>query len=125
MSFPTIEPIDRVEGSLEALHQRRRVDEIEIVGSEGREHPHAHIGRRRAMRDTHLRSELHVVGRQPVIVLSDKSIEVMPGLFRNVDEERPVLIAKLDTRARGRTAQEKCDERRSDPRREKRQRNQE
>ncbi len=61
------------ERSRRPLDQRSGGDVTEIVGRQVREQAEADVGRRGAMRDQGARVFLEIVGRQPVVVLADKS----------------------------------------------------
>ena len=72
MSLEPLEPLDGRQRGIEPGDQRVGVDEAEVVRRKRREESHADVGRRRAVRNPRVGVDLHVVGRQMVVVGVDE-----------------------------------------------------
>ena len=118
----TLERFDRGERALDPIRQLGASQITQVVRGERREQPHADIRRRRSVRDAHLRCELHVVGRQPVILPADETIEIVPGPARDAAQLCRVPRAQDQSPRNHRPTQPPRHQRRGQPRGQERQR---
>ena len=65
------------------------VDEPQVVSGQRGEKAEADVGRRRPVRDGQLRTDLHVVGRQVMVLGADERVEVAPRLPRDAAGDTP------------------------------------
>ena len=78
MSLEFLQSLDCRQRLVDPTEELRRVDELEVVGSEGREETEADVGRRRAVGDHPLGTDLDVVRRQEVVFGTDQLVEERP-----------------------------------------------
>ena len=64
----------------------------EIARRASRKQQQSHIGRRGAMRDDGTRVFLKIIGRQPMVCISDESFKESPGAPRDQPQRLPVWL---------------------------------
>ena len=88
-------PLERAEHALQPLDHLGTRDEPEIGCADDRQQLQADVGRRSAQRDLRLRVFLEVVGREPVGLLADERVEVLPVQSRVPQRARALVSDSL------------------------------
>ncbi len=110
-----LELFQRRDGGGDARKHLLQRDEAAVAGRQVGQQREADVGGRRAVGDAGHGVQLHVVGRQVVVLGADEGLEERPGAACDAAQELALRRAQLAARLRQRTVGPPDDQRREEP----------